>query len=136
MVPSTQTFGCRTERLRQRFCVSRSSGRSARGAVPRSTADGSLRACSELQPRELRAERLLSHGIESDHELQVVVERFDGDNGAHAELRVLDAQTRPEPRPLRLVFVLVRIDRLFANAAAVAAAARIAVPELRERTLR
>src|SRR5512138_2518189 len=74
-------------------------------ASAHSKGSGSLRACSELEPSELRSECLLSHGVEAHHELEVVVERLDGNDGADTELCMTYAQAGLQSIPRGLVFV-------------------------------
>ena len=86
---------------------------------------------ADLEPRELRAQRLLADVAEPHDQLRVVVERLDADHRADAELRMPHLHARAQRHAGRLILVLVRVGRrLLARRAAAAAAAVRVRPEL------
>src|SRR5881227_3520684 len=74
---------------------------------PRSATLSRERRSRRFELRVPCAQRLHAHRDEPHHELRVVVQRFDAENGADAELRVPHLHPELEVDPRRLILVLV-----------------------------
>ena len=82
----------------------------------------------QLQPRELRAQRLLSDVVEPHDKLGVVFERLNAEHRAEAELRMTDFHALTEGEAGGLILVLIRVGRgLFFYASAAAAALAVGI---------
>src|SRR5262245_1066728 len=113
---------------------SRSSGDfyiAARATRRRSASLSGERRSRWLQTSISGAERLLSDGGESNHELCVVVQRLDAEHRADSELRVPDLHAQLQRQARRLILVFVRVGgRGFPHAIAAAPPAVRVRPEL------